>query len=357
MKQTKTWSVFNNQYFLRDVTSNREDIPKGVYEVQSTPQGELFLSRLIDKFEFGFKVYGLNTPFVEKVIKTYNNTTGNLGVLLNGIKGTGKSVTAEILANKLELPIILVTVPFEGLNSFLNSIQQDIVVFIDEYEKIYQGTAKYDMDNEESGSSGSGALLSLMDGVLKSNHRKVFLLTTNQVWLNENMLNRPGRIRYLKHFGDLTKEQVKEILDDCLVEKQWESDIYDFIRPLKIITVDIIKSIVSEVNIFNESPEICCKDFNVEFRDETYKIIKVDGKKVPTVIQEEVNIKLVDNFISRVKANPKGAFLECASIYLRSLESNGDGTYKVYDYNVGDEKQAFKIKFEKTQGYHSVFAY
>lgn len=49
-----------------------------------------YLSKIAESFTFDYKLYGLNQKFIDYVLRTYENTTGNLGVLLDGIKGTGK---------------------------------------------------------------------------------------------------------------------------------------------------------------------------------------------------------------------------------------------------------------------------
>lgn len=67
-------------------------LPVGIYSICLT-----------DKFVFPYKMYGLQNEFIDHVIKTYHATEGNLGIMLTGTKGTGKTVTAKELANKLNL--------------------------------------------------------------------------------------------------------------------------------------------------------------------------------------------------------------------------------------------------------------
>ena len=69
--------------------SHPEGLPKGIYEVKLSMTG-FYLSKIAESFTFDYKLYGLNQKFIDYVLKTYENTTGNLGVLLDGIKGTGK---------------------------------------------------------------------------------------------------------------------------------------------------------------------------------------------------------------------------------------------------------------------------
>lgn len=68
-----------------------EQLPNKIYNVQQNPKtGEIYLEEFADEFVFGFKVYGLESRFIDHVVTTYEHTESNLGILLNGTKGTGK---------------------------------------------------------------------------------------------------------------------------------------------------------------------------------------------------------------------------------------------------------------------------
>lgn len=361
MELKKAWQQVGDAFFLRDVSTEIPLLQKGIYVLDITDKGELFLRQTGNEFKFDFKIYGLERPFIDKAIKAYKNTNTNFGVLLNGIKGTGKTVTAEILANELDNPIILINAPYRGANTYLTSIQQDITILIDEYEKVYKGNmgdGGYE-DDEEAVRNGDSSLLSLMDGTFKTQFRKCFILTTNRTWVNENMLNRPGRIRYLKNFGDLNLEQITEIIDDCLEYKEYKEDIINFLKPLRIITVDIVKSIVSEVNIFNEPPAVCCKDFNIEFKEECFNVVRLaSGKqKKDVILEEEVSSQYINAFITSVKRRWNGTNLATGSLYLASvaepdLEKN---VFTVYDVNYGNKADTFKIRFDRVKNHHKSF--
>ena len=58
-------------------------------------------------------------------------------------------------------------------------------------------------------------LLSLIDGVY-NNSRKLYILTTNRLTVNENLIGRPGRIRYIQEFRNLPVEAIKEYCADNL---------------------------------------------------------------------------------------------------------------------------------------------
>lgn len=70
--------------------TNVETLPVGIYNVDFSPLSGWSLELVAEKFEFSYKLYGLQNHFVQHVLKTFNNTKGNLGILLNGTKGTGK---------------------------------------------------------------------------------------------------------------------------------------------------------------------------------------------------------------------------------------------------------------------------
>lgn len=71
--------------------SVENELPVGIYSISQNPMnGELSLDYVADKFEFDFELLGLEQKFIDHALKSYENTTGNFGILLNGVKGTGK---------------------------------------------------------------------------------------------------------------------------------------------------------------------------------------------------------------------------------------------------------------------------
>lgn len=199
-----------------------------------------------------------------------------------------KTVTSEVIANELNLPILLVNKAFQKLNSFLIDIPQDVCVLIDEYEKIF-ASSDHDDNEEGGGFRSNSSLLSLMDGTLKTEFRKMFILTTNKMWLNDNMLNRPSRIRYIKQFSDLNNTQIMEIINDILINKDFTDSIIDFLKPLKIITVDIVKAVVNEVNMYNKPADISCKYLNVEQKDDAFNLYEIDAAGNSIKLLNEMN--------------------------------------------------------------------
>ena len=265
---------------------NFEKLTEGIYEVGLDLSG-WHLIRTGDKFIFPYKVYHLQRGFIDHIKRTYASTKNNLGVLFNGTRGTGKSVTAKLLANELNLPIIIVKSMGDqnpGLISYLSSFNFNCIFFFDEFEKQF--------------SEGDCSILQIMDGVYTSEFRRVFLLTTNELSVNQNLLSRPSRIRYVREFGNLEKEIVEEFLDDELIDQSCRSALLDYIDSLTISTIDILKAIVEEVNIHGIDQFLAYrKSFNVQNAYYTYHTIE-GSIDLDEVVKNKYNI---DKFIAELK--------------------------------------------------------
>lgn len=263
----KVWSFYGSDYQIQEAANQIEKLPVAVYEFNVHPIRGPYLTRIQDKFVFPYKVYGTESKFINQVEKSWHSTKTNMGVILNGVKGTGKTVTAELICNRLDLPIILVRNRDESFIGFINDIQQDVIIFIDEYEKVY---------------GESNMLLSLMDGVFNTKNRKLFMLTSNDLYIDRNLIQRPGRIRYIKEFGDLTVDIITEIVDDYLIHKEHRNSTIEFISKLSIITVDIVKTIIEEINIHNIDPVEFTDILNIhKDKSKLYNVYEmIDGEKV-----------------------------------------------------------------------------
>lgn len=260
------WLRMAEGIYVRSNGSRELDkLPIGVYRLGASMELGLFLEELESKFTFHHKLYNVQDEFIKRVVKTFQVTKSNLGILLHGTKGTGKTVAAKQICNELQLPVIIVPALYEGLPSYINGLTQSCVIFIDEYEKIYA-----DYANEKSPN-----LLSVMDGVLNNTNPMVFLLTTNKLMVSEYLLNRPGRIRYKLGFEDLTLPVITQIVNDSLQRKHLKKEVIQFCANLQHITIDIVLAVVTEVNIHNEVPDNFRKIFNVQVRSEEYDIYEV----------------------------------------------------------------------------------
>lgn len=137
-----------------------------------------------------------------------------------------------------------------------------------------------------------------MDGASNSEYRRVFLLTTNELRVESNMIQRPGRVRYLKTFDHLKPAIIKEIIDDILIHKQFTDECVQFISSLETITVDIVKAVLNEVNIHEEAPTAFEGIFNVK---------KLKGKYNVSIREEDGTLTEI---ASNIGVYPRPTFNE-----------------------------------------------
>ena len=149
----------------------------------------------------------------------------------------------------------------QSMIEYLSTLNCDCVLFMDEFEKNFK--------EEDS------TILQIMDGVYNSSYRKIFLLTTNEMDINENLIGRPSRIRYVKHFGNLSMDTINEYLDDALECEEAREEILEYIDTLRISTIDILKTIVNEVNIHGMEGLRRAKNyFNVQTNEYCYSCLR-----------------------------------------------------------------------------------
>lgn len=280
-----SWLQSNNTYKkVEGDFSTVETVPVGIYNIGLSMSG-WYLEKYADKFTFDYKIYGLQTEFCEHVLKTYKNTKGNFGIMLTGTKGTGKTVTAKILANYFNLPVIIIKDTGDSnqaMIEYLSGFNFDCVLFFDEFEKNF--------------SDKDSTILQIMDGVYNSGYRKIFLLTTNEMSINENLVGRPSRIRYVRRFGNLDLKTVEEYLDDALEVPEARQELIDFIDTLTISTIDILKTIVNEVNIHGIQGLMKAKEFfnvsTLEYHYKCYRGYCSDGIFDDENLRKKYNIKV-----------------------------------------------------------------
>jgi hypothetical protein len=220
--QIKIGSVFGIGEKLSNLGSKN-------YLIKVDKYGEYYLVETSD-FKLPSKIYG-DVSVTKRWLDSYNNNTHkNLGILLSGLKGSGKSILAQKLCVESKKPVLILTEAYYGSDfiEFLSSpVFEDCIIFIDEFEKIYPKD-KMPID-----------LLSLFDGNFTT--RLIFLVTVNNINLvNEYMINRPGRIKYRKHYDNLEQSVIDEVLDDLLINKDHADSLLRQIRKLGIITFDIL---------------------------------------------------------------------------------------------------------------------
>lgn len=202
------------------------------------------------------KIYGEHSRKVDKVISSFNNSNRNFGIILSGQKGIGKSLFARLLASRAiaeNLPVITVTEYTPGIANFIASIEQEVVVIFDEFEKTFSKIEDRDPQEE---------MLSLFDGL--DGGKKLFVITCNEVSkLNSYLVNRPGRFHYHFRIGNPGDAEITEYMRDKLEEKYYFNipRIINFSRTAEM-TYDYLRAIAFDLNQ-GYSLEECLTDLNI----------------------------------------------------------------------------------------------
>lgn len=259
MKKSTILRDVNNYYIFKNVILENE-LPKGQYKLIKNPDFSLHLEKIED-LRLPEKIYSNDSKFVEHVMSQWNGMgKGNLGVVLEGSKGLGKSFTGNLLAIKSDVVIIKITEKLERnvkLFDFLSSIDQDVLFLVDEFEKIFE-TRQNQMQKESNYIAQEDFLSFLDDGGSIKKNKKLFIFTCNNT-LNEFLKDRPSRIRYYKRYLILSDEVIKEICADLLVDKTFEDDLINNL-PIKNLNMDVLIQIINEVN-YHKKPYSSFKDF------------------------------------------------------------------------------------------------
>jgi len=355
----RAWSQDSDIFRPVSTMSLTQKLVPGIYIPGADMQG-YYLTQYHDKYVFPYKVYGVNKSFIERVSRTFVNTTGNLGILMNGVKGTGKSVTSELICNdfmeQFNMPVILINERMKGLIEFLAAIDQDVVVFVDEYEKVFVS---------EEGRPNSTEILTLMDGALKSEHRRLFLFTTNNKYIDDNLLERPGRIRYVKEFIDLDKATIEEIVDDLLEDKTFKEECITYISKLQKITIDIVKAVITEVNIHGQGPSSFSDIFNAKELKPTYNMYTgaLTSVQMAIVLPTQTDIQRCEpHFLEASEVNKqrwcatkRDVFID--GDYMGEFVSFENMILTVSNEDDNDNVVLTQFTFEKAMPVHKSYAY
>ena len=199
--------------------------------------------------------------FNKRVLTYFNNTSAiTTGVMLAGVKGTGKSIEAKVLAQESGLPIIIIDngYPSSRLVQFFKSFNTPVCVILDEVEKT-RNTEK---------------LLDFLDGIEKT-AKKLVLMTCNELnRISEYMQDRCSRVRYLRKYTvENNFEFLPEIIKDLCIKdgEKVQKYIEDNIT---LPSMDNLYSLLTEIKLF-ENDNIPLQDIvsvmNISTKNEPVK--------------------------------------------------------------------------------------
>lgn len=298
-------------------------LPKQCYTVKFDKQTGFFLETYSD-IVIGEKIYGVHQEKVDKVLNAFALFQRNLGVILSGDKGIGKSLCVKMLAQQsIEkgYPVIVINTYLPGIADYLTTIEQEVVILFDEFDKTFSNGNS----NRDSMNDPQTEMLTLFDGI--SQGKKLFIVTCNELTnLNNYLVNRPGRFHYHFRFDYPTADEIREYLQDK-IDREYYGEIDKVIAFSRKVSLnyDCLRAIAFELAL-GASFEVAIKDLNiVNMSTSEYNLTLVfeDGMKA---INRRIYLDMFDdNEVSAELTDENGY-----DFYVHFVPSNNECDYKTY---------------------------
>lgn len=305
----KVLNIGGNSYTLLNSVQIHDTLPLGVYNLTLTQEGPVLIGQ--EDLELPEKIYSNDKEFIDHVLTTWEHTDQNLGVQLVGDKGLGKSFTASVIAKRAGVPVIKITTNagHPGILNYLDSLEQDYVLMIDEFDKLFKTNEELNTTAKSVSESQvdfkQDHFLSFLDRGFNSQNKKcLFIITGNDKKVNPYFVDRPSRIRYTRKYSGISEELAREIVLDLLENENYLEDIFDNIT-LSNINIDTLIQIIKEVNNHNK-PYSTFKDFfnytkSIEPCTYVIEVLskKIEGEEQFTLVTREVEFSQFaseDNF-------------------------------------------------------------
>lgn len=209
--------------------------------------------------------------FIKRVLHSFNNDDKNTtGILLTGEKGTGKTVTAKVIAERANLPIVVVhpETLLTELNAFFKSFDDPVCILFDEVDKNFI----------------TRDLLTFLDGIQKTAKKLVIMTANDSNRVDEFLKNRCSRVRYYRNYSMVedAKEYAEMIAKDRGIENI--NEVVDYcIKNIKYPSIDNICSFIDEI--------IFTKELDLTLDEVLYFMnINVDEKSTPPMTTNSESI-------------------------------------------------------------------
>lgn len=238
----------------------------GVYSLREDEHENIYLTK-IEVNKDNTKLYGRINGDTDKVISLFEYRDQNVGILVSGERGTGKSRFSRNLLNrfmeKFHKPVIFVDsgVNLLRLSKFINLIDESCMIIIDEFEKKYKEYEGEDRDDERSPQSD---MLSLLDGCESPKNKCLFVLVCNDITdINKYLFDRPGRVYYHFKYKTMDRKSIEEYCLDNIDNKEYIKNILEVKQLLGGLSFDSLKAIVYECNRLKLPPSEVALDLNI----------------------------------------------------------------------------------------------
>lgn len=241
----------------------RSSLPIGIYKVSYSQFRGVFLENTDFKLEHG-KIYGHADEIASHIVDAYKKFSSNLGVILSGGKGLGKSLTARLVVEKVmkKYPVIIINEYIPTMFDCLSSISNAVII-IDEFEKTMKGHID-GSDNHTDAKSKQEDMLTFLDGTAVASHNLVLMTVNNVFEVDDFLRSRPGRIKYHYRYESIDEKTIRAYCADNLKKPKLEDDIVNELLATRYVSLDIVRALVDEVNAFDVSVSDALGYLNVE---------------------------------------------------------------------------------------------
>lgn len=239
-KFLKVGKVFS---FKPNIEGLESDLKGGcVYNIKVDRFSEAITLEETNPLTLPEKVYmtDIDERFINKVLNSFEKSeNGFTGVMLAGSKGSGKTITAKIIANRSRLPIININKSISPyvLRKLTEKLAGVNACFL--FDELDKALCDYD----------DSCLLQILDGT-DTNGKNLIVFTCNDTdEISDYLIDRCSRIRYWREYHDMGPAMIQTILEDKLNDKKEVKSLTDFIKEhFAVCSFDNVISFTKEVN-------------------------------------------------------------------------------------------------------------
>lgn len=251
----------------------KDSLPVGIYQIGATLAG--FHLDLQKDVKLPDNVFGDFQEKADLILAYYNKTEKNVGVILEGHPGTGKTLFTRFFSEVCSMPVVVIPATFyreylDNCHDFLRGLGNCCII-LDELDKILYGQRSKETDPVLL------ALLDLLDGFTSSHN--IFLFTSNKPVTENTLTNRLSRIMFKFTFVNVNHKLMDQILDAKL-----DTELSEFRKGFHLLdlyldelNIDTVTSIVDFCNLMRISPQEAVNYLNLRPADNVYWSFSVVG--------------------------------------------------------------------------------
>jgi len=198
------------------------------------------------------KLYGDVLKDVDHYFRTFERLKGNMGVMLVGQKGSGKTTTIMAMARTatmMDMPVIYCSQQYPAgmLEMVVRSLTQDVMFVFEEFDKQYSKQIENSGNND---TSAQDRLLSIFDGSVGGGKKLIVIAGNDSDRISQYLFDRPSRIRYTKYYSLLPLDVLVGYVRDNIKSKE-EKTVMHFAKLSVLydsLNFDMMAAMVDEMN-------------------------------------------------------------------------------------------------------------